>query len=304
MMQQRQINNNILTGSLLALGAVIIWSGNFIIAKYFSNAISPIALAFFRWTIATLTLLPFCIRPFIKNIGLIKKQWQYYFFIALSGITIFNTLVYIGTDKTTATNLALLGTTSAPVFTILLSYLFLKEKPGIGHWIGLLFTVAGVLYLITAGKWQNLIQLSFNSGDLWVLASGCSFAIYTLLVKKLNSPLPPPVFLFTIFLTGTLLLLPAYIIDDMHQYRIIWSKSLISSLLYLGIGASVISYYLWNLSIKKMGATKTALFSNLIPLFAGLQAFLLLQEAFTNAQLISMILIFTGIIIANTIGKK
>ena len=70
-------------------------------------------------------------------------------------------------------------------------------------------------------------------------------------------------------------------------------------ILYLGLGTSVISYLCWNIAIGKLGAGRTALFGNLIPVFSSMEAALILNEKFTKVHIVSMLLTFSGIIIAN-----
>ncbi|MEO7984442.1 MAG: DMT family transporter, partial [Bacteroidota bacterium] len=71
------------------------------------------------------------------------------------------------------------------------------------------------------------------------------------------------------------------------------------SILYLGLGASVICFLIWNRAIHKLGAGRTALFGNLIPVFSSLEAVLFLHEEFNWVHIVSMILVFSGILLAN-----
>jgi drug/metabolite transporter (DMT)-like permease len=78
-----------------------------------------------------------------------------------------------------------------------------------------------------------------------------------------------------------------------------WNYNLLLIILFLGLGASVISFLSWNVAVGHLGAGRTALFGNLIPVFSSIEAALLLHEDFTNVHIVSMILVFTGIIVAN-----
>jgi len=77
------------------------------------------------------------------------------------------------------------------------------------------------------------------------------------------------------------------------------SVQLILIILYLGAGASVICFLFWNIAIGKLGAGRTALFGNLIPVFSSAEAAILLDEEFTWIHVVSMLLVFAGIIMAN-----
>ena len=78
-----------------------------------------------------------------------------------------------------------------------------------------------------------------------------------------------------------------------------WNTDLVFAIVYLGLGASVICFLIWNIAIGKLGAGRTALFGNLIPVFSSIEAVLLLHEHFTWVHIVSMIIVFAGILLAN-----
>jgi len=107
-----------------------------------------------------------------------------YFWTAVTGVTIFNTFIYIAGHYTSAINLALIGTTSAPVFATILAVIFLKEHAGILRVTGMLICISGILFLLCRGNLQQLAHFRFGTGELLVLISAFSFAIYNTLVAK------------------------------------------------------------------------------------------------------------------------
>src|SRR5262245_15870633 len=113
---QHSSRNNVYVGTSLAVLAVIIWSGNFVIARGVIKQIPPVSLAFYRWFSASVLILPLAIRAFKKEWPIVKRSGVYLFWVSLVGISLFNTFIYIGAHYTTAINLALIGTTSSPVF--------------------------------------------------------------------------------------------------------------------------------------------------------------------------------------------
>ncbi len=126
------INNlskrNTIIGITLAVLATLIWSGNFIVARGVYKEIPPVSLAFYRWLIASLIIFPFAYRRFKIEKKIVLQNRKYFFWAALTGVTLFNTFVYIGAHYTTAINLALIGTTSSPIMAVILARIFLKEK--------------------------------------------------------------------------------------------------------------------------------------------------------------------------------
>ncbi len=290
---------NTYIGIGLAVLAAIIWSGNFIVAKGVIKQIPPVSLAFYRWLCASIVIFPFALKQFALEWNVVKRSWHYLFWASLTGIALFNTFVYIGAHYTSAINLALIGTTTSPIIAIVLAKLFLNEKIGKLKIAGMALCISGVIFLLSRGSLQNLLSLHFTKGDGWILLAALAFAVYNTMVRKKPSGISPVNYLFVIFSFGTLLLLPFYLWELAHSAPVHWSSDLLLIILYLGVGASVICFLCWNIAIGKLGAGRTALFGNLIPVFSSAEAALLLGEQFTWVHLLSMLLVFAGILLAN-----
>jgi drug/metabolite transporter (DMT)-like permease len=295
---------NIYTGMGLAILATIIWSGNFIVAKGVNKEIPPISLNFYRWLTASIFILPFAINRFRAEWKTVKQSWHYLFWISLMGISLFNTFVYVGAHYTSAINLALIGTTTSPILSIIFARIFLKEKIGWMKMAGMALCITGVLFLLAKGNIQNLVHLHFGTGDLWVLLAAFCFAVYNTMVKKKPAGLSPVNFLFVIFVLGTILVAPFYAWELTVYPAVAWNVKLIGAIFYLGLGASVICFLIWNIAIGKLGAGRTALFGNLIPVFSSIEAAIILHEEFTWIHIVSMTLVFAGILLANWRHKQ
>lgn len=298
-MSNTSSSNKISIGIMLAIIATFIWSGNFIVARGVINEIPPISIAFFRWLCATVLLFPFVIKSVIKEWKAIKKSFFYLSGISFFGIALFNTFVYIGGHYSTAINLALIGTTSSPIMSIILARIFLKEKVNGMKVGGIILCISGILFLLSKGSFQNLLNFQFSKDDMWILVAAFCFAIYNTMAKNKPTGISPPNFLFIIFLMGTLMLLPFYFWEASQSPSVLWNSKLVYIILYLGLGASVICFLLWNSAIARLGSGRTALFGNLIPIFSTLEAVIILNETFTKTHIISMILVFSGILLAN-----
>jgi drug/metabolite transporter (DMT)-like permease len=296
--------NKIYTGIAFAVIACIIWSGNFIAARAVINDVPPISLAFFRWSIATVLMLPFALKKFKQEKKLVFANKQYFLWTSLFGVTIFNTFLYIAAHTTSAINMALIGTCSSPVFSVFLAALFLKERVTPLRVIGMMIMLTGIIFLLVKGSWDRLTTFHFTTGDLWVLGAAIFFAGYNVMVRKKPKEMSPMVFLLTTFFTGSLLLLPFYLWEVNNSAPIEWTANLFYVVLYLGLGTSVIAFLLWNASIAMLGAARTALFGNLIPLFSSLEAVWLLNEEVTTFHLVSGLIIVAGLIIANLKIKR
>lgn len=289
----------------MAILATLIWSGNFIVARGMITQVPPISLAFFRWLTASIVITLLSWKQLKNNFHLLKLHWKYLLVVAFFGITTYNTLIYIAGQFIPAINLALIGTTSSPVFSIILAAIILKESISTLRFAGLLLCIAGILTLLSKGSIDTLIHFHFSPGDWWILTAALMFAVYNILVRKKPAGIGPLPFLWTTFILGTLLLLPAYLLESSQQPAIHWTPSIFMIVLYLGVGNSVICYLLWNYSISQLGAGRTALFGNLIPLFSSIEALIILNEKVSWVHGVSALLVVMGLVLANVVrGNK
>ncbi|SEA01811.1 Permease of the drug/metabolite transporter (DMT) superfamily [Flavobacterium gillisiae] len=290
--------NNQTKGILFALCATLLWSVNFVIASGIKGHIPPVGLAFWRWTIACVVLAPFAIKSTIRNRLEIKKNIRFLALTAVLGITIFNTLIYFAGKTTSAVNLSLIAI-SIPLFIVAISRIAFKEKVSNTKIIGILTIILGVLILITKGSLQSLLQIKFAIGDLIMLIACLFFASYTILVRLKPKELPSKVFLFSVFVLGVLFLFPFYLWEHLYYKKVIFDSTTIFAATYVGIFASLVSYYLWNEAITLIGTQKTALIYYLIPVFSGVLAYFFLNQNIVLSQIISMGIIIVGLFITN-----
>jgi drug/metabolite transporter (DMT)-like permease len=289
----------IYTGILLAVLATLIWSGNFIVARAAFKLMPPVTMAFYRWLTATIIILPFGFKQVIEEKKILLENKRYLFWSAVTGITLFNTCVYVAGHYSSALNLALIGTTSSPVMAVILARIFLKEKITWLRVAGLALCISGILFLMGKGSFKQIILLRFSIGDVWVLLGAFFFAIYNILVRKKPAGISPLAFTSVIFTGGTLILFPFFILEQYHAAAIHWNTNLLLIVLYLGLGNSVISYLCWNAAIARLGAARTALFGNLIPIFSSIEAAYILDEKITAIHILSLCMVIIGLIIAN-----
>ncbi|HVK98112.1 MAG TPA: DMT family transporter [Flavisolibacter sp.] len=289
----------LLKGFGLALLATLLWSGNFIVARALNETISPFSLAFYRWIMATIILFPIAYKKVSAEWREMVGHIKYLSVVALTGVSLFNTLIYIAGKTASAMNMALIGTTSAPVFVLLITGIIMRQKIFWNQIAGAIICISGILILLSKGSWQRLQNFQFTSGDLWIFAAAFVFAIYTILVRKKPQTLSATSFLFAAFFLGTLFLLPAFIFDVSKGNTVDWNSNIVLVFLYLGIGASVIAFLAWNNAIKIIGAPRTSLFGNLVPAFSTVQAALILNEELSIVTFISILVIIAGIFVGN-----
>ncbi|MBP6182632.1 DMT family transporter [Flavobacterium sp.] len=290
--------NNKIKGIFFALLATLLWSVNMVIASGIKGHIPPIGLAFWRWTIACIVLAPFAFKSTIESFTIIKRHIRYLMLTAVLGVTIFNTLIYFAGKTTNAFNLSLIAI-SIPLFIVALSRILFKEKVSTIKIVGIVIIITGVLVLITKGSLQTFLDINFTIGDLLMLLACFFFAYYTILVRQKPDELTAKVFLFSVFVIGTIFLLPFYIWEHLFYKKVFFDTKMALATSYLGIFASLVSYYLWNEAIQLIGTSKTALIYYLIPVFSGILAYIFLGQAIVSTQIISMGIIIIGLLITN-----
>jgi drug/metabolite transporter (DMT)-like permease len=284
-------------GAILAISSTIIWSGNFIVSRYAIHLAGPMSIALFRWITASICMFPFAYKNLKAEWPLFKENKLYFFLMGLFGFSVYNTLIYTAGHHATAINMALFGSTVNPIVAALLGAWLVNEKL---HWkniSGILLCVIGTLYLLTKGDFHNILSFQFGQGDLWMIAAGICFGSYNVFVKKKPTGISNNSFLLCLFMIGALLLIPGALYEMKFVQPVVYNTNLLWVVLYIGIGNSTISYLIWNNAIQKIGAGKASLFLTLGPILSSLEAVVFLKENFNPAQIISGIIIITGIII-------
>ena len=300
---KRQYNKQVQFGTLLAIIACIIWSGNFIVSRYSRVLAGPISLAFFRWSIATITMLPFAINNFKKEKQLFKANFSYFFWMGLVGVALYNTMIYQAGHSTTAINMALFGSIIHPIVATLLAAWIVQEKLNWKSITGIILGIFGIIVLLSKGELNTLLHFKITKGDLWMIGAGLCFGSYNVFVRKKPIGISSNSFLLVLFAIGTILLCPFAIYEMNYIQPVHFNKQLLFIVLYSGIGNSTIAYLLWNKAIHTLGSAKTALFGTLIPFLSSIEALFILNEQFNIFQIISGVIIICGIVI-NTWPSK
>jgi drug/metabolite transporter (DMT)-like permease len=283
------------TLALLGLAATnLFWAGNAVIARFFSNEIPPFTLSFYRWAFALLILLPFAI-PYLKGTWPeVRRQWAVILVLGLLGISIFNTVLYLAAQSTTAVNLTLTGS-SLPLVTLLFSWLILSDKPKGRQLFGVATSFIGIMVIISDGKFSQLLSLQFNMGDLLMLGAACCWSLYSVILRKHPVHIHPVALLSILMITGIpfisilfaieLYVLPTFTIDQSGWLAIV----------YTAIFPSILAYLFWGYGVKQLGPSVAALSYYLLPLFTAALAIPLLGEALYPYHMIGGLLILIGL---------
>lgn len=284
-------------GAAMALAATIIWSGNFIVSRGPGQALNPATLAFLRWATALAFLAPFAARAVLRERRALARHLPYLTLTSLLGVTIFNTLIYMAGHTTEVLNMALIAT-SSPIFIILFARLFLGETVTPRRLAGLGLALPGVLLIVTRGDASLLAGLTFARGDLWMILASALFAAYSILVRLKPAEIGPIAFLAAGFGIGLALLVP-WAAWEMHACGLpVLTPDVLVAVLYIGIGASLLSYLFWNGAVARIGPARAGMIYYSLPLFSGLEAWLILGEPVGWFHLAGGACIIAGIALA------
>jgi drug/metabolite transporter (DMT)-like permease len=286
-----------LSAFLLVAVAPLCWAGNVVLAKGVVDLIPPVALAFWRWAVAFLVLLPLT-WPYVKRDWKpALAAWKIMLPLSLFGVTSFNTLLYMAVHTTTAINSALIQTTM-PALIILISLALYGERVSWIQALGVLLCVLGAGVVVLKGRWQALVDLALVQGDLLMILAVTFYALYSALLPK-RPAIHPMSFLTYTFGLGCLCLLPFYLWEISVIGGFALTPGVAGSIAYVALFPSIVAYFCWNRGVAVIGANRTGLFINLIPVFAAILAIVFLGESLKAYHLVGMGLILLGFLMFN-----
>lgn len=204
-----------------------------------------------------------------------------------------------GIDRTTASNSSFILSFS-PVFVALLGGLLRIEKIHWTAWAGILISAAG-LYLVIGARPGGIHLLSEGfRGDLLIFASSILWAMSTVFSKEFLARLSPLKFCAITVGAGALAYLP---FTAGAMARIPWASVSFAAwggLVYSAVVSLVFGYLVWYASVRRVGNVRTAVYSNLTPVFTAFFAFLLLGESFNLRQIGGAAIILAGVFLTRT----
>lgn len=298
---QKPNSLNALYPYLLLSLASLFWAGNIVIARGITSQISPVTLAFVRWSLATLIVWPFAWRHIRRDWPVIRTHWGILTLLGFLGITCFNTLLYTAVETTTAINGAIVQT-AMPVIIVLISLLFFGETIRWQQLVGLIVAAAGAVIVVTGGSWQTLISLNFVRGDLLILLAVTLYGLYSILLRR--RPALHSLSLVAItFLLGWLILIPFFLWELSIGIRFEFGPRIAFAFLYVAIFPSILAYLCWNGGIAQVGANRGGFFVYLLPVFATILSVIFLNEAPRLFHLIGFLLILAGITLFSRLAR-
>lgn len=278
---------------LLTLTALF-WSGNMVLGRGIRADIPPMALAFWRWLIAFLLVLPLALPHLKSQWPQLKQGWKPVFILGLLGVGGYNTFAYVALQYTVATNAVLLNS-FIPVATIAISWAFLGKHLRGQEGLGVLLSLIGALTIVARGDLQVLTHLNLNIGDVWMLGAVLIWAIYTVGLAWRPAGVHPMLMLAAFTAVGLAALFPAYLWEMASGRHINFYPGSLAALAYVGIFPSFVGYIFYNRGVAEVGANKASLFIHLMPVFGTLLSAVFLGEVPFWYHYLGIGLIFAGI---------
>ncbi len=279
---------------LLLILTTLFWSGNFVISRGMHAEIPPFTLSFWRWLVAFLILSVFAVKHLWRQRELARSHYRFICIQGLVGVAGFNTLIYLAMQSTTAIN-AVLVNSCIPVLIAVCSWIFYREVMTPRQCLGVFVSLCGVLLIISRGELAHLLDVSFNRGDLLVLAAAVLWAIYSANLKRYPKELHPLAYQSGIVVSGLLVLFPLYLLEFFSGNVMIVTTASISTILYVALFASVLAFIFWNRAVRTVGANKAGPFIHLMPVFSTVLAVIFLGERIQSYHLQGIVMIFIGI---------
>jgi drug/metabolite transporter (DMT)-like permease len=279
------------------LFVALFWGGAFATGKLAVAEMHPIAVAFYRFFLTGLCLLPLMLWKDRGRYKLEREDWPWMLLLGITGVFAYNAFFFMGLKYSTAINATAI-VAAVPILTTLLNAILYKERVVLRQVIGIAVSFFGVITVVTRGEY---LALKLNTGDMYLLGCLLCWSIYTLAGKKVMRKYTALTSTTYAVVIGTLLLAPFafwYGASSPSSSVVAWG-----SIIYMAIFSSVISFVWWYSGVKEIGPTRTVIFLNLVPIFAITGA-LFVGETMSFPQFVGILVVITGVVLTNLPSKK
>ena len=294
------IANHDIRAYLLLTVTTWCWGANAIFGKVAVGEISPMLLVTLRWLGVVILLLLFARKHLINDWPILRHHLKYICLMGTLGFTVFNALFYIAAHSTSAVNIGILQG-AIPVFVLLGTFLLYHARISPIQVFGVAVTLVGVVTVASGGDITQLLNLSINQGDLYMLLACLFYAGYSIGLSR--RPAVSAMGLFTsIALVAFIASLPLLVLEignDTFQAPSTtgWVIVALVSLL-----PSFIAQVFFIYGVSLIGPGRAGVFVNLVPVFASIMAVFYLQESFEPYHAVSLALVLGGIALSE-LGK-
>jgi drug/metabolite transporter (DMT)-like permease len=276
--------------------AAFLWGFNFHLLKRMFSEVSYMEAGFWRYLfcIIFLAMILFRSPPVLKQI---KKNIAGILLVGFAGLFCFNVLLFLGLRNSTALNASLIMSLS-PVFTLLLSSVFLKNKISRRQISGTGLSIAGVIYLLSKGNICAITSINISGGEFLILAACIISAFYHIWVKKYSADMQGQHFTL---LTNIVCLLAFSVVVPfvLNSQKSSYSDAFWITAVASGVLGTAVTYLLWNRGVMIAGAADAGMFLNLVPLSAAVIS-LFTGEKITTVHFLAGVIILSGVLLAGS----
>jgi drug/metabolite transporter (DMT)-like permease len=272
----------------------LFWGGTFIATRIAAQTFEPFMGASIRYIIACIFLLPLAWKTNRDFLLVNKKQLFQLCLLGFSGIFAYNFFFFKGLKLVPASHGALLVALN-PMMVMLFSAWKYGEKIKKIRIIGMLISLLGVVVVISRGHPLELFS-SFQWGDAFMLGCPVTWAVYTIAGKEALKTTTPIQASAWAALSGCIMLL---LFAGTETYPDFVPGKVWIALSYLGIIGTVLAFVWYYEGVVKLGVTRTAVFNNLVPVFALILSVFILREQVQMYTYIGAALVIGGVVIIN-----
>lgn len=288
------MKNKTLIGILCGLGAASIWGGMYVVSKVVLEIIPPFTLVSLRLLLGILTLaIVLTLRGF-PNVS--RSQFLQVVGVGFVGYGISLSLQFLGTKLSTAANGSLV-TSATPAFVLLFALILLREKITSRRLIALFLATLGVIAVIDPRSAQLNPELFF--GNLLLFGAAITWALYSVLVRKMTQSLDVLPFSLIAFFGGLPVTIPAaaWELNTVGVGGI--SLGVVGGVLFLGVISTALAMILWNTAFAVLDASAASLTFFAQPVVGTFLGWLFLGESITSLFILGGILIGIGLVISS-----
>lgn len=273
-----------------AFFVTFLWSSSYVLVKIGLSQISPLTLVALRYVVASSILIPLAsLRgkavQFTERKTLLKLV-----ILSLSGYTVAQGLQCVGLFYLPAVSVTFI-LNFTPIIVLVLGVIILREYPTLLQLAGMVLVLSGAYLFFNA-------PLSYSSimGVLITLFSGLGWATFLVLSRLLFINDEVNTLGLTAFSMGfgtLILVIAAYFVEGLTRVTL-YSWGII---IWLGVVNTALAFFLWNHALRKLGAFEISILQNTMLIQIALLSWFFLGERLTSVKVISMALVFVGVLI-------
>ncbi len=285
---------------VVLIATLLLWSGNWIVARAVREDISPGLATVGRLVVVLAILVPFAWRGLAAKLPqLTRRDWLIIGGLGFTGGGPHLALQWLGLHYTTAAS-GILYLSTTPIFILLLTAA-LGERIIARQWGGVAISLAGVFLIATQGHPE---RLSFNRGDLMAIASMMLWGGYTVLLRVRRDPLEVIEVLCMVCAFGAVFMTPWLLWEAASGARLALTAHGALAVLYSAIGSLLLAYAGWSYVVGRLGAARAGVTLHLMPALGVLLSMVFLGEYPHWFHFAGMALVLAGVFTASSAASS